>query len=67
LRSLLVATMWLALILAICVKYQHAATRHRESLDSLGGFGLVPQAATRPQSQAAPQGIAPRPRPADRD
>jgi hypothetical protein len=32
---------WLALILAICLNYQHAATRQRQHLESLKSAGLL--------------------------
>jgi hypothetical protein len=44
LRSLLAGMTWFALILAICVNHQHAATRHRQTLDELRAAGLLPAA-----------------------
>jgi len=42
LRTLLLATMWFALILAVCVQYQHAATRRREAIETLRAAGRLP-------------------------
>lgn len=47
LRTLMLAIMWFALVLAICVQHQRTATRHRESLDRLRAAGLLPPVAMR--------------------
>ena len=44
LRSLLAGLTWVALILAICLNYQHAATRQRQKLESLKSAGLLERA-----------------------
>ena len=67
LRSLLLATMWFALIVAVCVKYQHAATRHREALESLQAARLLPPARVPLRPQPRPVGFAPRSGPVDRE
>ena len=41
LRSLLAGLTWVALILAVCLNYQHAATRQRQQLESLKSAGLL--------------------------
>ena len=70
LRSLLAGLTWFAMILAICVQYQHTATRQRQALDAmraihapLGGnsvravstLGANSSAATRQAAAAHPQ------------
>ncbi len=42
LRTLLWGTMWFALVLAVCVQQQHAATRQREALESRRASGFFP-------------------------
>jgi hypothetical protein len=57
---------WFALILAVCVQYQHAATRHREALKSLGAAGLFPNPQVRVRAQRPAGGSAPESVPDDR-
>ncbi len=42
LRTLLWGTVWFALVLAVCVGQQHAATRQREALESGRVSGFFP-------------------------
>lgn len=60
LRSLLLAIMWFALILAVCIQDQHAATRHRKRIDSLKAAGLLSPGAApvrlQPSAQRPPAG-----------
>ena len=42
LRGMLWAMMWSALVLAICVQQQHAATRQRERIEYLQSAGILP-------------------------
>ncbi len=56
LRSLLAGLTWVALILAVCLNYQHAATRQRQKLHSLKSAGLLEGARIgwQPMPPAAP-------------
>jgi hypothetical protein len=67
LRSVLMGMMWFALILAICVKHQTAATRHRQALESLRAAGMLPgrvfPAPARPTTMARPMPTASAERP----
>jgi hypothetical protein len=56
LRSLLAGLLWFALILAVCVEYQHAATRYREALE-LRRAGFFPNPQPR-KSSATSRGAA---------
>jgi hypothetical protein len=54
LRTLLWGTVWISLLLGVCVRQQHAATRHRQALEARRASGffrsprLVPSAAQQP-------------------
>ncbi|MEX2111543.1 MAG: hypothetical protein WD845_00055 [Pirellulales bacterium] len=59
LRTLLWGTMWFALVLSICIRQQHAATRQREALETLRARGVFPapravSPAGQPKSTAPP-------------
>jgi hypothetical protein len=65
LRSLLAGMMWLALLLAICVQYQQAANKQRETLEALQAAGMLPFAEVNRQpissasrAAARPEGLA---------
>jgi hypothetical protein len=52
---MLLGVMWFALILAVCIKYQHAASRQREQFDRLKTAGLLPVSLVpRPRPQQGP-------------
>ncbi len=55
LRTLLWGTMWFALLLAVCIRHQQAATRQREVMETLreAPFPVTP-AARSPQPATAP-------------
>ncbi len=62
LGTLLWGTMWFALLLAICIRQQHAATRQREVLESMrarGAFLLPPAATAGNTNAAAPTSVQP--------
>jgi hypothetical protein len=45
LRTMLWGTMWFALLLAICIRHQAAATRQREVLETLRARRMMPAPA----------------------
>jgi hypothetical protein len=59
LRAMLAAVTWTALVIAVCVGQQKAATRQREVLEQLKAAGILPVTTIGGRPLAPPQPPAP--------